>query len=500
MENRKMLIDGRAEQLAGKAQKLLEETGMLIENEAVMEACRQKGCKIGADRRVKIPGRLIEELVAFQKKTQKQYEQNHKLVYTCGPDWAHYLVWTRQAGKFRSEYKEKFLMQAFDCGPTTYYDHSAGLIRPVNAEIFDMMMKFAEATPEIGNTSMWYRQDVPPQLERLTSLRRSMDLTAKFSGIEAIFPEVVKYLKEASEILTGDQNSSAYLAGSECITMPLVLEQRSAEDILERKKRGVNRYHIASMPTLGMSTPATLAAAIVMGAAEILGGMVICWCVDPESDISGRMIALIADMRNGNSTSFGPYFTQGNNAVRRLFDKFWGGHCMVEVFFSPTARKPGLQAVFENYYGTSCRRRWEENANIPYAGMGTLFNGGLGSPTQFILDMEIRKAEWAYKADIPVDEESLDFDEVIQVTNDRGNFLASEHTMRHCRELWTSPLFRSDSPFEGGWDGTEKAILDKGEEIWRENLKKWQAPAFPSDKIKAMDNLLARAQKEFGGK
>jgi len=494
-----MLAKNQLKQLAEKTQKLLEETGLLIENETVMEMCRKKGCKIGADRRVKIPKQLVRELVAFQKKSQAKYAKNHELVYTCGPDWTHYLTWTKQAEKFRAEYKNRFIMQAFDCGPTTWYDYPTGTIRPVNQEVFDLMMKFAEATPEIGNTSMWYRQDLPPHLERLTSLRRSMDLTTKFSGIEAIFPEVIKYLKEASEILTGDPKSSAYLAGSECITMPLVMEQRTAEDILERKKSKVNRYHVCSMPTLGMSTPVTLAAAIVMSAAELLGGMAICWCVDPESDISGRMISLLADMRNGNSCTSGPHFVQYNNAVRQLFEEFWGGHCMVEPFFSPTARKPGLQAVFENYYGTSCRRRWEGDANIPYAGMGTLFNGGLGSPTQFVLDMEIRKAEWAYKHEITVDDESLDFDEVVQVTRERGNFLASEHTIRHCRELWNSPLFRSDSPFEGGWDGSEKAILDKCEEIWRENLKKWKAPVFPADKIKAMDKLLARAQKEFGG-
>lgn len=494
-----MLKSAQVTSLAEKTVQLLEKTGILIENETVTELCRKKGCKTGADKRVLIPKQLIQELVAFQKKTQEQYARNNELVYTCGPDWTHYLVWTKQTEKFRRDYKNRFLMQAFDCGPTTYYDYPAGMIKPVNQDVFDMMMKFAEATPEIGNTSMWYRQDLPPQLERLTSLRRSMDLTTKFSGIEAIFPEVIKYLKEASEILTGDPRSSTYLAGSECITMPLVMEQRSAEDILERKNRRVNRYHIASMPTLGMSTPVTLPAAIIMGAAEILGGMAICWCVDPESNISGRMITLIADMRNGNSTTFGPYYAQYDNAVRQLFDEFWGGHCMVEVFFSPTSRKPGLQTVFENYYGTTCRRRWDKNADIPYAGMGTLFNGGLGSPTQFILDMEIRKAEWTYQQEILIDEEMLDFDEVVQVTKERGNFLASEHTIRHCRELWTSPLFRSDSPFEGDWDGSEKAILDKCDEIWRENLKKWQPPAFPTDKIKAMDKLLERAKKEFGG-
>ena len=493
-----MLESAHVEELADKTLSLLANVGILVENEQVTDFCLQKGCTAGPDHRLKIPSELIEEMVAFQRPTQAEYERNHELVYYCGPDWAHYLMWTGQAGAFRDTYAKRFVMQAFDCGPTTYYDYPAGAIKPVDTAVFETMMKFAEATPEIGCTSMWYRQDAPPMIERLDSLRRSMELTTKFTGIEAIYPEVVKYLKEASVILTDDPSSSAYLAGSECMNPPLILEARSAQDILARKAAGVHRYHVASMPTLGVSTPVTLAGSIVMGAAEVLGGMAICWCVDPESDLSGRMITLVADMRTGNSTTLGPAYVQFDMAVRQLFDEKWGGHCMVEVFFSPTARRPGLQAVFENFYATSCRQRWDNRPDIPYGGMGALHNGGLGSPTQFILDMEIRKAQWAYGKPLEVSDETVDFDEILEITRSKGNFLATDHTMRHFRGLWTSDCFRSDDPFTGGWDGTEKAILDTCEAKWRANLEQWEPPEWPEDKLEAMDDLLARAKREFG--
>jgi len=494
-----MLSDSQVDMLTEKVYHLLSSVGIQVENDEVTRACLEKGCTAGTEHRVRIPKGLIDEMVCFQRTTQEEFERNHELVHTCGPDWAHHLEWTGQADAFRAQYKKQFLMQAFDCGPTNFYDYREGRIVPVNHGILEMMMKFAEATPEIGYTSMWYRQEVPPQVERIDALRRSMDWTTKFAGIEAIYPEVIKYLKEASEILTGDPKSSAYLAGSECMSMPLVLEKRSAEDIIERKKCGAHRYHVASMPTLGVSTPVTLAGSIVMGAAEVLGGMAVCWCVDPETDLSGRMITLVADMRNGNSTTFGPYYTQYNNAVRQLFSARWGGHCMVEVFFSATARKPGLQAVFENWYGTSCRRRWDNDPSIPYAGMGTLHNGGLGSPTQLMLDMEIRKAEWGYREEIVVDDETLDYDEILKLTEERGNFLTSDHTMRHFREMWSSECFRSEDPFgSSGWDGTEKAILDRCEEMWRPNVEKWEAPQWPEEKLEAMDEVVARAKREFG--
>jgi len=493
-----MLKSSQVEQLADKALRLVTDIGILVENEELAAICLKRGAKAGPDGRLRIPSKVIHDMAAFQKKTQEEYEANHELVLTCGPDWTHHLTWTGQQGWFREEYAKRFLMQAFDCGPTTFYDDAKQSPRPVDTAVFDQMMKLAEATPEIGYTSMWYRQDVPPQTERVASLRRAMSLTTKFAGIEAIYPEVVKYLKEASVILTGDARSSAYLAGSECMTMPLILEKRSAEDILERKKRGVNRYHVATMPTLGVSTPVTLAGAVVMGAAELLGGMAVCWMADPETDLSGRVICMVADMRNGNSTTQGPALGLFNNAVRQLFSERWGGHCMAEVYFSPTARRPGLQAVFENWYGTSCRQRWEGDADIPYAGMGTLHGGGLGSPTQLMLDMEIRKAQWAWRRDIPMNDDTLDWDEVVAVTRDKGNFLMCDHTLAHCREFWTSEMFRSDDPAAAGWDGGEQAILMKCEEKWRANLEKWQAPEWPGDKLRAMDGLVARAEKEFG--
>lgn len=492
-----MLKASQIDQIEEKVIELLERVGIAVESDEVTRLCVARGCTTAEGHRVRIPRRVVADMAASQRRTEREFESHHELVPLCGPDWAHHLEWTRGQDAFRELYKTRFLTQAFDCGPITYYDYPAGRSRPVDTGIFDAMMRFAEATPEIGYTSMWYRQDVPPEIERLASLRRAMNLTTKFAGIEAIYPEVVKYLKEVSEILTDNPASSAYLAGSECMTPPLALEKRSADDILERKKYGVNRYHVACMPTLGVSTPATLAGAVVMSAAELLGGMALCWCVDPEGDLSGRMITLVGDMRNGNSTTLGPFYTQLNMAVRQLFVERWGGHCMVEVFLGPTAQRAGLQAVFENWYVAQCRQTWENRCGIPYPGMGSLMYGALGSPTQLMLDIDIRKAQWLAARDIDVNEETLDFDEVLRVAETKGNFLLSEHTLRHCRELWSSPYFRSDAPTAGKWDGSEKAILDKCDDAWRANLAKWQPPVWPAEKIRAIDAVIARAAKEF---
>jgi len=492
-----MLKEAEMEVLTNSVLDLLATQGMRFESPELCAIMIRKGCTESPSGRIRIPRALIDELTAYMSKTQDQDREDQELHLFCGVDWTHSIIWNDKRGEIRERLKSGLLMSAFDCGPTTFYDYPKENIRPVDDEIFVQMMKFAQATPEIGYTSTWYRQNVPPQIERIESLAIGARLTDKLDGIECIYPEVIKYLAEASRVLTDRTGDSSYLAGSECVTPPMIMESRACEDMLERQRCGVHRYHIASMPAIGVNTPVTIAGAIVMGAAEILAGEVAAWCIDPESDISGRMIALITDMRSATPTCTGPEVAMVNIGVRELFEASFGGHLWVEVFLSPAAKRPGLQAVFENFLAVYNYAKWLGASGIPYPGMGALHNGGLGSPTQFMIDLEIRKAQWRAQK-FEVNEETIDFDEIRERIENGGDFLTSEHTLRHCRELWTSRLFLPSEAAQASWDGTERCILDRCDQLWRANLENYVPPNWPEHKLKALDDLVKRAKREFG--
>ena len=492
-----MLSQKQKEIFRDKTLDLLWNEGMKIESDEITSALLKRGCKEAPNGRIKIPKELIEEMGTSQKKRQQADLNDQELLYKCGPDWAHHIIWNNQQDEMLSRLKTQCLTAAFDCGPTTYYDYQNKKIVSVGMEQFVEMKKLAQTTPEIGYISTWYRQGVSPKIERIESLILGCQYTDKLDGIEAIFPEVIKYLQELSEILTGRPGDASYLAGSECITSPLILESRSCGDILERFKCNIKRYHVATMPSLGVSTPITIAGSVVMMAAELLGGMVACFVLDPEADLSGRAICLGTDMRNANNAASMPHVTWANLATRELFDEWWGGQVWVELFFSPCAKRPGMQSVYENFYGRSMYAKLLGRPDIPYPGMGTLNNGGLGSPTQFMLDLEIRKGLLAVKDSISVDEDTLPFDEICEVVRTDGNFMMSDHTLKRCHDLWNSKVFLTEDPQIGKWAGDEKAILDQCDEMWRENVKKWQPPELDKDKLKAMEGVLARAKKEF---
>ena len=492
-----MLTPDQVTLLRDRTLTMLGEVGLRVESDELVQIMLDRGCASHPQTgRVLIPAGLVGELVAKLTPHQWLDDDDQRLHPACGIDWAHWLMWTGQQEAVRERMKTAFLMSAFDCGPTTFYDYPTGCSRPVDTDIFITMMKLAQATPEIGYISTWYRQDVPKQTERIESLVLALEYTDKVDGIEAIDPAVIEYLVRIGEIMSGVERDARYLAGSECLTSPLILDHRSAADMLARKAAGVRKYHMASMPTIGVSSPVTVAASIVLGAAEVLGGLVAAFCLDPEGDLTGRMISTVLDMKHATAASIGPATVMTNLGVKEIFDHCWGGHCWVEVFFSPTVKTPGLQAVYENFYGGTAAARLLGDASIPYPGMGTLDNGGLGSPTQFMLDMEIRKGQFAVKDEIEVSDETLVFDLLCEHVAEEKEFLTSDHTLTHYRELWRSDLFPTDT---AGAAGTlsEKRILDRCEEEWRANVTAWEAPDLPEDRRRALEKLVAQARKEL---
>ncbi len=492
-----MAIRLDTELLKAKTLELLGEVGMKVEHEELSATMLEKGCSPAPSGRIRIPARLIDELAAYQETSRAEDDDDQQLVPWCGPDWAHWIMWSGQKAQVRERMKTEFLMQAFDCGPTQYFDYPNRRLVAVGTDIFVEMMKFAEATPEIGYISTWYRQDVPQPTERIASLILGLQHTTKVDGIESIDPAVIKYLIEIGEIMTGQPGDARYLAGSQCLISPLILDHRAAEDMMERKRLGATKYHAASMPTIGISTPVTVAGAIVIGAAEILGCLAAAYCLCPDGDLTGRIISTVADMRMADAASAGPENVEVIAGVKKLFDDHFGGHLWAETYFSPSTNYPGLQAVYQNFYAASCYGRLLGSADLPYPGMGTLDNGGVGSPTQFMLDMEIRKSQHRLREEIEVSEETLVFEEICERTNSGDTFLTSDHTLENFRGLWTSGLFPLSLPESMGEGGDEKRILDMCEEQWRANVAQWEPPALPDDTMRELEGVLERAEKEL---
>ena len=96
-----MLSESQREVLRDRTERLLWDVGMKVENETLTAAMLARGCQRTAAGRIRIPPRLIEEMAAFQRKTQAADQRDQELHYRCGIDWAHHIIWNKKQEEMR---------------------------------------------------------------------------------------------------------------------------------------------------------------------------------------------------------------------------------------------------------------------------------------------------------------------------------------------------------------------------------------------------------------
>jgi len=121
---------------------------------------------------------------------------------------------------------------------------------------------------------------------------QALKLTRKSAGIDALNPLEVKYLAEISEIVTGRAGDCSYVGGSQCMTPPMTLGHRAAQELLERKQHGVGRCYVATMAMVGGSTPVDLLGATALAAAEVLAGLAVAFVINPDFALTGTAARL----------------------------------------------------------------------------------------------------------------------------------------------------------------------------------------------------------------
>ncbi len=468
-----LFADADLDRLIEDIYHLLSEVGLRVDHSKVAEEMRSAGCQPRADGRLRIPKGLLDELIERQRVRQRQQKC---LVRPVDSDMA------------------QLMDRAFSPGPTKYYDYEQRKTMRVDTPTFTRMIQFAEATPEIAMVSPWVRQDTAPAIEPIESVVLGLKLSRKMLGIDALVPAQVKYLVEISEIVTGRSGDTTYLRGSQCMTSPLILGHRSAEEIAERARCGVEHYFIASMAMVGVNTPITLAGAVVVAAAEILGGIVAAYLMNPAAALTGGVVTTVMDMHSGGATLAAPENCLLQAGVCELFERRLGGHIIEDMQYAPCSPVPGLQVVYENFL-TAMAETHLMGQRRRYVGRGLLANGGVGSPVQAMLDIEVMKSLAHVDLGIPVADATLQSSEIIERIRDGKDFLTSEYTLSHFRDLWIPRFFvRQTTDLRAS---SEAAILERCNSAWRENVKQYHAPNWPEDTLCALDDVVRRARAEL---
>ncbi|MBM4033889.1 MAG: hypothetical protein FJ291_19220 [Planctomycetes bacterium] len=257
---------------------------------------------------------------------------------------------------------------------------------------------------------------------------------------------------------------------------PLKLGRQEAEVFAFFAERGI-RTGVGHMLSLGGTAPVTIAGALALNLAQdLFTGML------QRAFFGGRSFGLGCgvsplDMRTGMYCYGRPEQQLCNVALAQLARRyrvpFWG-HCGLS-----DAKRPSAEAGFQKALGAvptlmACGRT--------YISAGLLSVDEVFSPVQMVIDDEVVSALARFARGFEVSEETLAFD-LIREVGPGGQFLGTEHTVRHFRsELWEPRIFAREM-LTGWLRHGARSDVDVARQAVQELLGREPLPSRISDEL-----------------
>jgi len=336
--------------------------------------------------------------------------------------------------------------------------------------------------------------DVPAMVEPLEAVALLAEHARRPGGTYPHYVEQFDYLMEIGEILCDDPKR--FLSGGVFITSPLRLCERAAEFLVRRLELGL-ACNTSTMACVGASVPVTMAGAITVAAAEILG----CWTAQhalrPDVSFGAGTAAGSLDMRTGNASYCSPEAMRLNFGLIEFFRRLCGkriGHAGASDYCD--SKVPGIAAAMEKAFKSMSAAAFT-GMQAP-VGQGMLESGKTLCPEQIIIEREVTQhlRELAKPLEVSPDTIAEDAIQGVGLGLDRS-YIEAEHTYEHFRrELWHPELLD-----RGVWLGFEESsakerqALDRAHELVVATIEQYEPPELDRDKINAVRAVVAKATK-----
>ncbi|HYB33161.1 MAG TPA: trimethylamine methyltransferase family protein, partial [Steroidobacteraceae bacterium] len=407
-----------AQRLIDAALTLLHDSGVAFEpGSAALDILRAGGCDVAADGVVRFEPALVRDALGSTAKSAQ--------------------LWDRTGTRFLTlDCHHTWFIPGMTC--IKVYDLESGEQRDSNGEDLATITRVADALANIDAMCIACkniaRSDIHGEIE-------------EFAIMAANTTKPLEYLCEHARSLEVVIDMAAAIRGSRealfekpyflQIITPLPLSYYSAhsDQLIQAVRAGVP-ISVGTLPIGGASTPITTAGSIVNSLATDFAAMVLAQLVRRGSFCIGSSDVCFMEPATGGI---------GNFAQTSLADMIM---CQVR-------RRLGLPS-FTGAAGYSAARRFNQDAVAELtAGMmqiffsrpatldylGSLDQGLTYSLHALLLCNDLAGLLRTMWQGVAIDEESLALD-LARSVGPRGNYLAQQHTVDHCREhLWPSRYF-----------------------------------------------------------
>ena len=452
---------------------ILENPGLEILNKRALDILREAGGNVDYEKnRATIPRDLVKKALEKAPKTLTYGARNPKNSFLLDKTETHfttngYAVFIRdqETGERRYSKQEDLARWAI---------------------LADYLDKVHVIWPSLNPTN------VPEHMQRLTAVFTCLSNSEKHVEHFAENAREAQYEIEIAAAIAGGKEElkqKPIISAVQCPIAPLRFDKGLTDAVIEFAKAGIPVVSL-SMPVTGMTGPATLAGALVVNNAEVLGNIVISEFATPGAPL------IYAGSPGSMDFKTGAYVEAAENvllnAALTQLARHYDLPCEISGG-SSSSKLPDAQAAYEGAVGFLTTILTGPDL---LCGLGGLDSANAMSPEMLIIGNEIIDDALRIARGIQVDDYTLAVD-VIRKVGPGGNFLAEKHTLDNLLKEHLVPKFSNRESYDAWKRNGSKSVVDVSREKIKEILEKHKPMPLEKDAQMKIEEIMKKGQIEL---
>ncbi|MBW2676854.1 MAG: trimethylamine methyltransferase family protein [Deltaproteobacteria bacterium] len=376
-----------------------------------------------------------------------------------------------------------------------YHDPDTNRFVDVTSERLAEWIQLASRLDHIDKIAIQTATDVPPETADVHSLSILLQNTDKPLMVLPYCLETVEY---QFELMLARAGSTQALRERPMLYMyptslsPLKFKPVDMEEMIQSCRYGVPMV-ANSLAITGGTAPMTIAGTALLAGVEIMAMLVMAQLMAPGIPVIPSVYTTSMEMASGNALLNNAESMLGRATASQFIKEAFG--LPVETFsYMTDAYVSDGQALLEKSLMPALLHL--SGCDIQY-GAGRLGGSTYASPIQLIIDDQVTQIVQRCTDGVAVGDDDLAMEEIMNI-EPGGDFMSSEHTLRHCRNLIRPDLFVPTAIDDWEAEG-RKDLYQRAVEKYRELKKDLAPPPLPAEVRKEMDRITRHADKHLAG-
>lgn len=421
--------------------KILEETGMVFQEDHAVELLKKHGAKADGQR-VFIPRNLVNDALKNLKRTYTFNARNPENDVVVGED-----------------------VQVQPNAGAVYIQDTDHGRRLATIEDYGNIMKLSQYSDvvTIVGAHPVNPSDVPDEYKHLYMGYEIVKNSDKPALGWCMTGKTSAEFLNLLEIAMGETPDSGvdkqYANVSVNPLSPLSWAKDTLETMMEYSRRGQGLYLLPCIMS-GLTGPMQPMGTILLQNAEVLSGIVLSYLVNPKTPVVYTPSSSVGYMKKGSYITGTPQMMLLNSPLLQMAHEFYHmpTRCMCGMSDAKTVdAQAGLETMQNLLMGVMT------GADILVECLGVLDAIMTTSYEKHIIDEEIIARCLCLKNGFDTSDEAMSLD-VIQEVGPGGNYLLHPDTFNHCRNVFNNTISECESYIdwnnEGAYDITERANME----------------------------------------